>query len=87
MNITNNRSFLNYRKSGNDLYLVQTFINNELNANQDCPVYKWSGETFDNLGSLPCSNAMQVEPFVVHSDVFVAIANNRDEMGIIHFNF
>lgn len=58
-------------------------MNNVLNANQDCPIYKWNGMTFDNLGSLPCSNAMRVEPFIVHSDVFVAIANNRDEMGTI----
>lgn len=53
------------------------------NTNTNCLIYKWSGYHFDVLDELPCTNAMQVEPFHVGSDLFVAIANYRDAIGIV----
>lgn len=74
-------SSLPYSKLGNNLYLVQTFFTQETGPSQICPIYKWSEVTFNQLNGLPCSNAMHVEPFIVQSDVFVAVANYRDGKG------
>lgn len=69
-------------KFGNNMYLVQTFFNDSTNAtSQMCPIYKWNGLAFDLLSGLPCSNAMHAEPFIIHSNVFVAVANYRDADG------
>lgn len=69
------------RKSEHDLFLLQTFTTDGSGANENCPFYKWIDITFELLGKLPCVNAMRSEPFIIDGDVFVAIANNRDEKG------
>lgn len=47
-------------------------------ANANCLIYRWSGYHFDLMDELPCTNAMQIQPFFVRSDMYVAIANYRD---------
>lgn len=60
---------------------MQTFFTDQTDGPQICPIYKWIEVTFNQLNGLPCSNAMHVEPFTVHSDVFVAVANYRNGNG------
>lgn len=50
-------------------------------TNANCLIYRWSGYHFDLMDELPCSNAMQIQPFFVRSDMYVAIANYRDANG------
>lgn len=69
------------RKVGNDLFLFQTFLNNAMNTRQLCPILKWADSTFNQLDSLPCTNAMRIEPFLMENDIFIAVANNMDEFS------
>lgn len=62
--------------------MVQTFLNdNNQTANTNCLAYKWSGLNFDLIDELPCSNAMRIEAFIIESEVYLAIANNKDGHG------
>lgn len=63
------------------MFLSQTFLSDSSSSAQVCPIYKWSGMTFTYLGGLPCLNTMQIESFIVDSDVYVAAANYRNEKG------
>lgn len=58
-----------------------------LKENHNCQIYEWSGYNFDILDELPCSNAMRIEPFVIGSDIYVAIANYMDLYGIFSVRY
>lgn len=74
-----------YRKSAHSLFLLQSYMTNGSGLNENCPIYKWVDITFELLGRLPCMNAMRLEPFTINGDIFVVIANNRDEYGKSNF--
>lgn len=71
----------NFRKFGKDLYLLQSVSSDIIN---NCPIYKWSGYNFDLLEELPCMHSMNIEPFIIGSDVFIAIANYKNKFGKIY---
>lgn len=70
---------------GPELYFVQSFATDPMRdhpaPSTNCLIYKWSGYHFDVLDELPCTNARQVQPFFVRSDMYMAIANYRDANG------
>lgn len=47
-----------------------------------CPIFKWSSNHFDLIDELPCTNAMKMEVFITDSDIYIALANFKDEFGI-----
>lgn len=69
------------RKYGPSMFLFQTFVTEHGHRKQMCPIFQWVDSTFSLLDKLPCTNAWRVEPFLINSDIFIAIANNRNEYG------
>lgn len=69
------------RKYGPNMYLFQTFSNHKSHQKQMCPIFKWTDSTFSLLDKLPCTNTWRAEPFLIDSDIYIAIANNRDEFS------
>lgn len=62
------------------LFLWQTFKNDrKSHGNSMCPIFRWFESTFDEFDHIPCTNAMQVEPFIIDHEVYVAVANYMDE--------
>lgn len=54
----------------------------------NCPIYKWSDDNhFDRIDELPCNNAMQIESFLIDSNIYVAIANYQNEFNAIDDTF
>lgn len=47
-----------------------------------CPIFKWATYHFDLIGELTCTNSMQMELFIIESDIYIALANNKDDFGI-----
>lgn len=45
----------------------------------NCPLMKLFDTTFSEIENIPCTNAMQVEAFVIDRRLYVAIANYMDE--------
>lgn len=41
--------------------------------------FQWMDSTFNEVDYLPCTNAMQIESFMIGTQIFVAIANSMDE--------
>ncbi|XP_031630094.1 uncharacterized protein LOC116345133 [Contarinia nasturtii] len=73
----NRIQFLHHK---NDLFMWQTFRNSgKSNEESNCPVFKWTDQTFNEIGNIPCTNAMQLEPFLIDGEVYVAVANYMDE--------
>lgn len=69
-----------FQRAGNGMYLLQTFHSDITNMRQ-CPIYKWSETTFNEIDSLPCTNAMRAEAFILDHEVYVAFANHMDEFS------
>ncbi|XP_030387031.1 uncharacterized protein LOC115633710 [Scaptodrosophila lebanonensis] len=67
------------RISSQELTLLQTY--DEGAGHQRCPYFKWTGATFERLGSIPCSNARQLEAFGIDFADYVAVANYADADG------
>lgn len=44
-----------------------------------CPIFKWTEGTFMEIDLIPCMNAMEVEPFLIDNQIYVAVANYMDE--------
>lgn len=63
------------RKYGPNMFLFQTFVSKQ---NQICPIFQWTDSTFSLLDRLPCANAWRIEPFLIGSDIYIAIANNKN---------
>lgn len=62
------------------LFLWQTFRSDKkTHQKMMCPILKWSESTFSEFDHLPCTNAMQVEPFIIDNQIYVAVANYMDE--------
>lgn len=45
----------------------------------NCPLLKLFDTTFSEIDKIPCTNAMQIESFVIDHRIYVAIANYMDE--------
>lgn len=75
----NRIQFLHFK---NDLFMWQTFRNDgKSNEESTCPMFKWTDQTFNEIGSIPCTNAMKLEPFLIDDQVYVAVANYMDQRG------
>lgn len=63
------------------LLMLQTFHNGEKpNENSHCPILKWTeSTTFVEVEHIPCMNAIQIEPFLIDHQIYVAVANYMDE--------
>ena len=69
--------FLKYKDV---LFMWQTFrnIGNE-SEKSHCPILKWVDSSFNEIDKIPCSNAMQLEPFLINNQIYIAVANYMDE--------
>lgn len=68
-------------KVGNDLYMIQTFQHNAADgrrSQQNCPIMKLTEGTFSLIDAVPCVNAMRAEPFIIETEIYLAIANRKD---------
>lgn len=71
---------IQFLRNKNELFMWQTFRNIGKNSEQShCPILKWIDGTFNEFDQIPCSNAMQMEPFLIGDQVYVAVANYMDE--------
>lgn len=62
------------------LLMLQTFCSGENpNEKSHCPILKWTeSTTFIEVDHIPCINAIQVEPFLIDDQIYVAVANYMD---------
>lgn len=73
--------FINYQ---NQLFMWQTFSSGEKsNDKSSCPILKWADGTFNEFDHIPCTNAIEFEPFQIDNHVYLAVANYMDEQGNI----
>lgn len=68
------------QRAGNGMYLLQTFHSDTGDVRQ-CPIYKWTETTFNEIDALPCINAMRVEAFILDHEIYIAFANHMDEFS------
>lgn len=73
------------QRGGSGMYLLQTFHSNNSGAHQ-CPIYKWTETTFNEIDALPCTNAMRAEVFIIDHEVYLAFANHMDEFSEFHLH-
>lgn len=71
------------QRAGNSMYLLQTF-HSHISDDRQCPIYKWTETTFNEIDALPCTNAMRAEGFIIDHEVYVAFANHMDEFSELH---
>lgn len=62
------------------MYFMQLFFSNPNRPNL-CPIFKWNSAHFDLVAEIPCENAVRMELFVIESDLYIALANNKDKFG------
>lgn len=70
-----------FRRDGDDLFMFYTFKSPMDSSENLCPIYRLSDYHFDLIDELPCTNAIRIEPFVISSDVYIAVANYKDKLG------
>lgn len=71
---------IQFLRHENQLFMWQTFRNiGNATENYHCPIFKWMDSTFSVIDQIPCSNAMQMKPFLIGDQVYVAVANYMDE--------
>lgn len=68
------------RRGNNGMYMLQTFHSGS-NVIRQCSIYKWSETTFNEIDSLPCTNAMRAEVFLIDHEIYVSFANHMDEFS------
>ncbi|XP_034479969.1 uncharacterized protein LOC117785829 isoform X2 [Drosophila innubila] len=68
------------RISSQELTLLQAYEGGA-KKQQRCPYFKWTGGTFQRLGSIPCSNARRLEAFGIDYADYVAVANYASADG------
>lgn len=73
------------QSGANGMYLLQTFHSNNSDARQ-CPIYKWTETTFNEIDALPCTNAMRAEAFIIDHEVYMTFANHMDEFSEFHLH-
>lgn len=63
------------------------FKYNAKNANDQkhCLVYHWSGAHFDIMDEMVCTHATNIEPFVIGPELYIAVANYRNEIGLVNY--
>lgn len=68
--------------TGNHFYLTHTYT--DLNENDDnkCPLYRWTGYHFDVIDELPCYNSINIEPFSIEQTLYIAIANQMNDVSV-----
>lgn len=62
----------------NSIFMIQMFRSSTSAAKNLCPILKWIDSTFNVFDHLPCTNAVQIEPFVIEHQIYVAVANHMD---------
>lgn len=71
---------IQFLRHENELFMWQTFQNIGTGSEKShCPILKWVDSIFSEIDQIPCSNAMQMEPFLIGGQVYVAVANYMDE--------
>lgn len=71
---------IRFLRHEDELYMWQTFRNIEKGSEKShCPILRWVDSAFNEIDQIPCSNAMQMEPFLIGDQVYVAVANYMDE--------
>lgn len=71
---------MHFLRHHNELLMWQTFRSGGTPDEKSyCPIMKWSESTFNEIDNIPCMNAMQVEPFTIDHQIYVAVANYMDE--------
>lgn len=70
----------NCRRYGNSLFLMQLIVS-QPNTPNLCPIFIWNSNHFDLIDELPCTNSMNMEQFDIEPDIYVALANYKDEFG------
>lgn len=73
-------------KVGNDLYMCHTFqhvATDKLSIRQKCPIMKLTEGTFSMIDSVPCANTMRAELFIIETEIYLAMANRKDQFGKI----
>ncbi|EDV98107.1 GH22859 [Drosophila grimshawi] len=69
------------RISSQELTLLHAYDGGDTKKQQRCPYFKWTGATFQQLGSIPCSNARRLEAFGIDYADYVAVANYASADG------
>ncbi|KFB50075.1 AGAP011897-PA-like protein [Anopheles sinensis] len=67
---------------GKNVYLTHTYTNLDASRPNVCPLYRWSGYFFDVVDHMPCYNAVQIEPFSIEQQMFVAVARQMAAGGM-----
>lgn len=57
----------------------QTVGGRKTNETTFCPLMKWFETTFHEIDQIPCTNAMQIDSFIIDRRIYVAVANYMDE--------
>lgn len=74
---------VHFFKYHNELLMWQSFqTNTDRKTNGStayCPLMKWFETTFHEVDQIPCTNAMQIESFIIDHRIYVAVANYMDE--------
>lgn len=63
----------------NTVFMIQMFRSSENAGKFLCPILKWIDSTFNVFDYIPCLNAVQIEPFVIENNIYVAVANHMDQ--------
>lgn len=72
---------VHFFKYHSELLMWQTFQNDGQTSNETsyCPLMKWYESKFNEIDQIPCTNAMQIESFIIDHRIYVAVANYMDE--------
>lgn len=72
---------VHFFKYHSELLMWQSFQTHGKHVNETtyCPLMKWFETTFSEIDQIPCTNAMQIESFIIDKRIYVAVANYMDE--------
>lgn len=72
---------VHFFKYHSELLMWQSFRTHDKLANETiyCPLMKWFDTTFNEIDQIPCTNAQQIESFIIDRRIYVAVANYMDE--------
>lgn len=71
---------------GNELFLFHSYENIEGLKNMNCKKFKWTGFSFQIIDELPCQNTKGIAPFVMRGNLYIAIANYKNQEGYLATN-
>lgn len=70
---------MQFIKHLDSLLMWQTFQDDDKPSKLSCPIFKYNEGSFMQIDQIPCLNAMEVEPFLLDNQIYVAVANYMDE--------